>query len=446
MLLFALSSLCLAAQQAIDVRIDPRIELLTCVYRLQGAMEFNLASSQSAYSKRVDAYFKASKDHPAIQMATKLRDESGIGFDSVPWLAVHMTDIRNPKLISGNHPDDWKRTWKRKDVDKFLPLLADFVRDSNFEAFLKSEESYYQQATRSMKDLLQRKPVGEWLKGFFGEAPNSRSYIIVGLLCGGGNYGVSFRHTDDSIDMTPVLGASEFDQSELPVYGDGDLGLILHEFSHPYINPVVAQHKNLLDIGKPLFSLTKKVLAVNAYGDVQSTMFETFTRAAENSMLQLHAPELVDSNMLEHRTQGFLWESDVADAFAEVSRLKIPISERILRVTPVLERLAKIPKLLLSRYPKIKTFTSTKPNSNGEITFHLEFDQPMNRNSRGLSLSPNSYEVTKKTAYAADGKSLEITIRFQKGVKYDLTFNNNGRGYSSVTGYPMQQVRKSVRF
>lgn len=440
--------LCLFAQATaptIQVKIDPRVELLTAVFRLIGADEFNMSGSESPYSQRMDAYLKPFKDHAAIKMTEQLREKVGIGFDSVPWLAVHIDGIRNPRMLPGAHKDDKSRLWKKSDLDKYLPLLGEFVRDTKFEEFLKSEEPYFAQATKSLENLLARKPVAHWLKDFYGAPPSAKSYAVVGLLCGGGNYGVSFRYANEEIAAMPVLGAGEFDKEGLPVFGEGDLGLILHEFSHPYINFEVAKFPEITKFGKPLFGLTKTSLAANAYGDAQAVMFETYTRAAENNILRRFAPDLAEANMIEHRSKGFLWESDIVDSLKEASLNRAPISERIRQTIPVLERLSKNPNQLLDRCPKIKNLRISKPDQDGVTVFQVEFDQPMNVASRGLSMSPQGYEIVKKSEFDVAGKVVQLLVKFKKGVKYDLTFNSFGRGYLSKTGYPMQMVKKTLK-
>lgn len=438
--------LCLFAQAtspAIQVKIDPRVELLTAVFRLIGAGEFNMSSSESPYSRRLDAYLKPYKNHPAVTMTEQLREKAGIGFDTVLWLAVHVDGIRNPHMLQGGNKEDKSKLWKQADLDKYLPLLGDFVRDSKFEDFLKSEEPYFTQATKSLENLLARKPVAEWLKDFYGAPPSPKSYAIVGLLCGGGNYGVSFRYANEEIAAMPVLGAGEFDKDGLPVYGEGDLGLILHEFSHPYINHEVAKFPEITKYGKPLFGLTKASLAANAYGEAQAVMFETYTRAAENNILQRFAPELVEANIIEHRSKGFLWESDIVDALKEASRNRVPISERIKMTIPVLEKLSKNSKQLLDRCPKVKELRTSKPDSDGVVVVQVEFDQPMNKSSRGLFISPQGYEIVKKSEFDESGKVVQLSVRFKKGVKYELALNPFGSGYLSKTGYPVQKVKKT---
>ncbi|KAK0329395.1 hypothetical protein LTR94_037031, partial [Friedmanniomyces endolithicus] len=76
------------------------------------------------------------------------------------------------------------------------------------------------------------------MDGFFGASPGLDFVAVIGLLNGGGNYGVSVRYPDGRAEISPVIGAGRFGGDGVPVFGDDDVGLIVHEFSHTYTNPL----------------------------------------------------------------------------------------------------------------------------------------------------------------------------------------------------------------
>ena len=428
----------------IQVKVDPRVELITGMFRVAGAGEFNMSSADSPYSRRLDAWLTPHRNHPAIKMVDRLREQRQIGFDGVAWLAVHIDGINGPKLLPNRHAADWDNRWKPDELKRFLSLTKDFVRDSNFEKFLQSERAFYAKATVSLQNLLQKRPVGAWLENFFGQPPSEASYVIVGLLCGGGNYGVSFRDRNEVIVANPILGAANFDQAGFPIYGESDLGLILHELSHPYVNHVVARVPGISDLGKPLYDLSREALNANAYHGAEVTMFETFTRAAENIMLQRFAPDLARDNMVRHRAKGFLWQSDVTEALSATSKPGIPFAERVHRVVPVLKRLSNKPQVLLSRCPQVTNFVVTEPDESRVVDIHIEFDRPINKASRGLSISSSEYEVLKRTTFDDAGQSLTLTVKFKKPDVYTLQVNSNGSGYLGANGYPVRAARRRI--
>lgn len=442
MLIFAL---CHAQPPRIQVKVDPRVELLTAVFRLQGAWEYNMPSSEGPYSKRLDAYLKPFRDHKFIKKTTEYREKHRIGFDAVPWLAVHIDGIKNPKMKPGAHIEDWDARWPKKEMSDYLKQLGKFAQDVKFEDFLKSEQGYITHATKSLQELLDRKPIAKWLNDFFGAPPSASSYAIVGLLCGGGNYGMSFRNANEEVIATPILGAGEFNKDGYPVYGESSLGLVLHEFSHPYVNHIVAKFPDVDRYGETLFELTRSALNANSYHGGRTTMAETFTRAAENIMLRRWEPTLVQSNMITHRSKGFLWQSDVVDALEAASRPGRSFKDRIPEVIPVLEKLAKDPQKLLQRCPNVVRFEVSKADENGVSKLRIGFDQKMNPRGHGINIQPSEYEVVGQPSFDDAGKTAEISFRLKKGVAYEFELNPSGGGYTSEAGYPLQPIKKTAK-
>src|SRR5262245_45376845 len=56
----------------IRVSVDPRLELLSIVFRLAGNPEYNQPNSRSPYSEAVSDRFDDHDDHPAIERAREL--------------------------------------------------------------------------------------------------------------------------------------------------------------------------------------------------------------------------------------------------------------------------------------------------------------------------------------------------------------------------------------
>src|SRR5262245_16521587 len=70
------------------VGVDPRVELMSIIFRLAGNSEYNQGVLKS-YLDDIDAHFGPHKDHAAIKFATKLRQTRGVSFDAVMGMAIH---------------------------------------------------------------------------------------------------------------------------------------------------------------------------------------------------------------------------------------------------------------------------------------------------------------------------------------------------------------------
>src|SRR5208283_516209 len=71
---------------------------------------------------------------------------------------------------------------------RFLPLLRDFYRDSNFAEFFATHKSMYRLAEERFSATLAAVDFG-WYRRFYGEEAALEYHLILGLNNGGGNYG-----------------------------------------------------------------------------------------------------------------------------------------------------------------------------------------------------------------------------------------------------------------
>jgi hypothetical protein len=86
-----------AAAQDLHVAHDPRIELLSIVFRLADAEEYR-ACAFPRHEDAIETWFARHRDHRAIQLAREVRDKAGIGFDALPSLAIHLEPLPSLRL------------------------------------------------------------------------------------------------------------------------------------------------------------------------------------------------------------------------------------------------------------------------------------------------------------------------------------------------------------
>ena len=118
-LVLAITSIPATAQQRLDVRVDPRIELLGVVQLLAGGIP-TATALHFPYRERVEAHFGRFGDHPAVAMLRRLA-KHGFVFDAPviallncsdpPELALRHTP--GPECISDRFPGDYSRGIRR---------------------------------------------------------------------------------------------------------------------------------------------------------------------------------------------------------------------------------------------------------------------------------------------------------------------------------------------
>ena len=123
--------------QPARIAADPRIVLLSIVFRLAGNREYNQCRVPS-YCEDVDKYFAPFKGHEAIRLARELNQKPGINYDAVMSKAIH---IKNVDHLAEGLPLDatdsrLEKRWQPADARRFLAALRQFVEHSKFREFL----------------------------------------------------------------------------------------------------------------------------------------------------------------------------------------------------------------------------------------------------------------------------------------------------------------------
>jgi hypothetical protein len=301
---------------AVPVRVDPRVELLTLVFRLLGAGEYNQAASKSPYADEVELWFGPARDHEVFARARQLRKDDGISYDAVPSLAVHLTPP--PELALRFPLEPWPERlderWKFTDVEGFLKALRSFAEQTSFLEFLEAFGETHRAAETSLAAAVEGARVVPWLREFFGLDPGTSYVAVPGLLCGPGNYGVSVRLPDGSLELWPVIGAARWDSDGRPQYGAEDVSLVAHEFTHAFANPVVEAHWSALAPPfEAIFPSVEDVMKRQAYATPKTVACESLVRACvvRHAARQFGAEAAAKQQAYEIG-RGFAWTGELA--------------------------------------------------------------------------------------------------------------------------------------
>lgn len=440
------------AAEAIPVRISETVELLSIVFRIAGADEYRMADANAPYVKEVDARFGALKEHEVAKVVHSLRESRGIGFDAVMSMAVHLKDARTlePKLPWDQAGDTLEKRWTPADAERFVKALRAFVAESNATEFFDSHADYYKQAADRLASQLTTRPYRAWLDGFFGQAPGLEFGAIVGLLNGSGNYGVSVRYPDGRSEICPVIGASEFDAQGLPTFDEGDAGLIVHEFSHTYTNPLVDKFASgLLPPAQKMYPTREALMKPQAYGTPMTMIYESMVRACTVRFMAAHgAPAEMEKQIAAETGRGFLWTRDLAALLGEYEkdRAAYPTLEAFMpRVVAFFEHEAKTIDERLALLPRVVRISPADGATNVDpatTELVVEFDRPMRRTSCAVTGSPDKTpKANGQFRFSEDGKTFTLPVTLEPGKAYSFGLNSVYRsGFVSEAGWPLDPV------
>ena len=309
-----------AAQASLPVGFNEGVELMAMVWRLMGDPTYN-RTTYAPYCNSADEYFAPYKEHPVVAKARQYQKLHGIGFDAVASYGMHL--VISPdghlsfdeNLVEGT--DASLNRWSRSMQRQFLPLLEEFYRTSNFHQWYHSTEFIRNQAVEAFGAVKSQLDL-PWFENYFGHQAHDPQFgIVLSILSGVNNYGIGATMTDGTPRITPVISCCFADGQGKPYYPiEGVLPTVVHEFCHPYCNPLNAQHwSDMKHNAAAVYKLKSGRLKAQAYTTPKIMMDETFVRSCVIRYLMSHGYADKKSQLLDEPVQlGFLLTPGIVDA------------------------------------------------------------------------------------------------------------------------------------
>jgi len=258
----------------IQVEADPRIELASIVFHLADVGGYSW-KTDTPFQQRAEARFLRFRDHPAVQHARSLQQSRGISYDAVPSLVVHLEGLR---ARFREMPEKLDERWTVSEARRFARDLRRFRRDTDFDRFWEDSAAEITAAEGAMRERVAEIGLADFLARAFGEAAGDLT-IVPSLTVGPSNYGVSFVADDGSLAARPVVAVGWSDDGE-PVVGERTDALIVHEALHPFLNPIVQEHRDDWAEGaQAAHAAHTQAMKDQAYGSADTVAAETAVRS-----------------------------------------------------------------------------------------------------------------------------------------------------------------------
>jgi hypothetical protein len=445
---------------AVQIAVDPRVELMSLVFRLAGNREYNMARVKS-YSDDTDRQFGKFKDHRVVKLASSLRNTRGVSYDAVMSMAVHLSDVNELKLRVPLQPwpDGLDARWPEGQIEAFLVALREFVRESGFTNFVGEHQVLYRTAEKRMQDLMNKEAHLEWYNQFFGDRPKAQFTVLLGLLNGGGCYGPHVRAANGAEELYCVLGVWQTDSAGQPSFSQDVLGTVVHEFGHSFANPIIEAHfKDLSAAGEKLFAQVKNQMQSQAYGSAKTMLCESLVRASVvRYELKYQGPNAAQEAIRREKQQGFLWMQELADCLGEYEthRAQYPTLERFSpRLVKFFDDYAANFKMsqpdLTARRPRVLSINPT--NGDTEVDpllaqIKVVFDRPMQDRMWSMVGGGEHFPALDgKPAY--DQKRTTWTVPVKLKPDWDYEFMLNSQTYDafrSDAGVPLEPMTVKFR-
>ncbi len=228
-------------------------ELANIIWTLSPSGEKDSTLEKShPYYKRVKEYFSPYLDHPIFQKLS-FPDLSSTEYYEFRENS-YMYHFKNDKIVNAGlynyvmGSDYWSFS---NLFTELLPLVEDFAKKSNFRAFYKKEQSFYNKEIARIKELLPIKNMWNWLENEFPKIKKDHYKIVFSPLIGGSHstqgYSKFFNpkeYFDESIMF--ICGTYRYNnQKKLSNKQKEALmsGIVFTEIDHNYVNRVSYKYK-----------------------------------------------------------------------------------------------------------------------------------------------------------------------------------------------------------
>jgi hypothetical protein len=436
-------------------RVDERVELVSIVFRLAGAPEYN-HNIYASYVDKIRTHYHPYMDHKIIEFVQQLRATNGVAYDAAMFMAISLDENLDPLVpFTDSIPE---ARWGRENALEFVRLLKDFYHQTNSTEFFRANEQTYILASERYASVFEKLDA-DWYPAFYGQAPEEQFIVINSPGNGGNNYGPQIKLPDGQRKVYAIMGTSKTDQAGDPVYTiENNFPILVHEFNHSFINHLIDKNRDLFaESGEKIYETVGTLMQSQAYGVWHTVFKEALVRAAVIKYMKDHdfTPTDISNETLNQLSRGFYWIHDLVselDSYDQQRNVYPSLESYMPQMANAFEQYAQN----IEQYKE--TFDAKRPHivsfaefSNGAQnvdpctqTITVRFDRELEGKGYSITYGPNGSdhfpEIT-GIRYAEDKRSLILEVALKPGKEYEMVLL--GLAFKSTEGIPLENYTLS---
>jgi hypothetical protein len=438
----------------LQVLVDPRVELISLIFRLAGNPEYSQGKVAS-YNADADRQFGSFRDHVVVKLARQLRQTRGVSYDACMSLAVHVNNVDELQLLVPLQPwpEGLDQRWTAESVSNFLAAARQFVKDTSFQGFIQQHRALYTNTTARLEALL-KDAHPDWFHSYFGERPQAVFTATAGMLNGGSCYGSRCHDAAGREQLYCILGVWKTDRDGLPEFDSEMLSTVVHEFCHSYANAIVDRHQDeLAAAGARLYQPVANQMRSQAYGNPQTLLRESLVRACTvRYQQQYNGADAARKEIGLNQSRGFRWTGALSDLLAEyeAQRDRYPTLESfaprlVAFFNDYAEKFEKEQSVLAAKRPKVVSMipaNGAKDVDPSLTEIRVTFDRPMQDGSWSLvGGGPQHPETTGRPRYDSARTTWIVPVKLKPEWDYEFYLNRGQYdSFRSAEGVSLESV------
>ncbi len=300
----------------IIIKVDPRVELLSVVQHFTTWANKQHTKYESRYKQEVQRYFEKYSNHRAISLSQELT-QNGFSYDAPPNFVLYHN--QPPEFVQEVEYTDYLigRAGGLYKIQNFAKELKNFAVETDFMIFIESQKSYFRKIENDIKRTIGDQDYIKIIEEYYGYKQNSYSVIPTSLFHHGG-YGALVM-TDEGNNIYNICGPVNSTEG-MPSFGDEAAlqYILLHEFSHSFVNPLADQYKTRLDSSTSLFEPIRTQMKKIGYGTWRTCVNEHLVRTnVARFFNQLEGVDAKNKILKQEYDKGFIY-INVLDSLMQI--------------------------------------------------------------------------------------------------------------------------------
>lgn len=436
--LFGQALVVVARAQELRAEVDPRVELMSILFRLAGNQEYNQCRVP-LYDQAIDRYFAPYRDREAVQLARSL----GVGFEAPMKIAAYVRDVdtlgeRVPFDSPGVHLYE---KWDAGKARAFLSAARRFAAETQFEDFLQSQQPLYEVTNERLQAFLREKADLAWFNRFFGRPGPAAFAIVPGLANGAPSYAARMTDESGAQEIYAIPGVSKVDAEGLPVF-DSDWGVTMaHEIADTYAGPAITKFAAGMErAAGQIYEAVAPAMRRQSYGTWRIMLSESLARAATIEYVMEHeGPQAARVLIAKENSRSFFWMSglvDLLDAYRK-DRAQYPTFESFMplvvgffnNVAPNIHELAD---RLQPKVVSTSVADGAQDVDPGVTEIVIRFSMSMSR------AKPDDSAEVRAARFDGNGTALTIPVTLEPERDYAIPLRwPGGQSFVNADGVPL---------